>query len=426
MKWSILICAIPERQAKLQKLKAELERQMLALNLGAHIEIVIHETPLFIDGGPEVGTKRNWLLNNSTGEYVGFIDDDDIIRPTYIKDIYEGILTDPDVVCFNVAFKSAGKDQITHFSIKHSQNVNAPDKRVPENHHHIRMPNHIMVVKREHAIRAGFPDKNFGEDTQYGVRLRGPRVTSLLKTEYKVEKVLYEYHFDRKKSRTHQFNPLAFPVIDEDPILLMDVVIVSDGRLHRTMTQNAINSISGERTNVIVLEKEALISYDNCSVYKQQEPFNYNQCLNDGAGMGNSDLICFSNNDVIFPDHFAEDVYKLVKEKKCDVVSFQTQTGFINPEIISGFCFVMTRDAYRRIIKLNENYKFWCADNVTTEQIKECGLFEFKSDIKVLHFTSATLQRLDKGTYELYTKKCVQDFNRDFNKNIFNWGASCH
>ena len=186
------------------------------------------------------------------------------------------------------------------------------------------------------------------------------------------------------------------------------------------MTQQAINSIVAGNVNVIVLEKDKHTKYANADTFLQREPFNYNQCLNDGATMGNAKFICFTNNDVVFPKGFVE---RAINEMETwDVLSFKNQHDYIHPEIISGFCFIMRRSAWTKVGGLNTNYRFWCADNVTTEQIKEHGLKHKRSDIKVFHGTSITLNKLDAATHEEYTRTCVRQFNHDYDKNVLGMG----
>ena len=60
---------------------------------------------------------------------------------------------------------------------------------------------------------------------------------------------------------------------------------------------------------------------------------------------------------------------------------------------------------------------------IQSEQIKEHGLKELKSNIVVQHLTSATLNRLPGNTREAYTKGCVKKFNRDYNKNVLGIGV---
>jgi len=210
----------------------------------------------------------------------------------------------------------------------------------------------------------------------------------------------------------------------------MDIVMVSDSTKPglMQMTQQAVDSIAADDVNTIVLEKSPTVKYNNADTFLQKQPFNYNQCLNDGALMGNAEFICFTNNDVVFPEGFVKKIRSQMSEVRMgeadgfDVLSVRNQHGYIHPEIISGFCFVMRRSAWNKIGKLKTDYKFWCADNVTSEQIKEHGLKEFRSDIRVTHLTSVSLKHLDDATREDYTRNCVKRFNKDYNKNVLNMG----
>lgn len=318
-------------------------------------------------------------------------------------------------------------------------NVDEPNKP------RLRVPNHLIPMKREFALATMFLEKNFGEDTDYGLRVR-----RLLKTEYKIEKPLYYYRFSFVNSETHKYSPKYRRPVSK-PMVELDVVMVSDttaaqpqpfplGRESNSMkhnvlpemvdmTQQAINSLfplpggsRGADINVVVLEKANNIQYAQADTFLQREPFNYNQCLNNGASMGNAEFICFTNNDVLFPKGFANRVVEEMREKNLDVLSVLNQHGYCHPSIISGFCFVMRRSAWLEIGKLNTDYRFWCADNVTSEQIKQHQLREGRSDIKVFHGTSVTLNKLDAETREEYTRTCVRQFNHDYDKNVLNLG----
>jgi glycosyltransferase involved in cell wall biosynthesis len=422
MKLSILICSLQKRLIDFANLAWKLEEQ----TKGKPVEILW----LGDNRSMSVGEKRNKLLSLARGEYVCFIDDDDMVEDDYVEQILKGIEQKPDVVCFNVGFRNAeigGEEIPAIFSIKNVFNQNLEDRR-------IRMPNHLMAVRRDLAQKAGFTEKSFGEDTDYGLRLRGKnKESAMLKTEYHCGKVLYHYRFDPHKSATHHLNPLYRKPVSE-PMVKMDVVMVSDGSnpALMNMTQQAIDSIASEDVNVVVLEKAEKVRYNNADTFLQRRPFNYNQCLNEGAAMGNAEFICFTNNDVLFPKGFVDSVISQMKQvlpdgegiegPVFDILSVQNQQGYIHPEIISGFCFIMTRAAWSKIGKLNTRYPFWCADNITSEQIKEHKLKECRSNIKVTHFTSASLNYLDNATREKYTSACVKMFNRDYNKNILGFG----
>ena len=81
MRLSILICTLPDRKLMLTSLLVKLNRQIKG-EVDIHIA---HEVDLTI------GEKRNFLLENATGEYVCFIDDDDDVSLNYISLLMEGI-----------------------------------------------------------------------------------------------------------------------------------------------------------------------------------------------------------------------------------------------------------------------------------------------------------------------------------------------
>jgi len=60
--------------------------------------------------------------------------------------------------------------------------------------------NHLNPVRTEIAQRVGFPEKNFGEDSDYCDRLFD---TGLLKNEVILDKVMYHYYWASEVTRTH-------------------------------------------------------------------------------------------------------------------------------------------------------------------------------------------------------------------------------
>lgn len=427
---SILICSVQKRLSRFALLARHLEQQAK----GKPVEILW----LGDNKTMTVGEKRNKLLGLARGSYVAFVDDDDWITDDYIDEILKAAAHGKDCICFNALFcPDKGEQLDVIFSLNNILNVNPPGGKP-----RLRVPNHLMPVKREMALAIGFLEKNFGEDTDYGLRLR-----RVLKTEYKIEKALYYYRFSETGSETHCYSPLyKRPAAAATQPVVIDVVMVSNATLTHPspkeegvtspqslplreeqegligLTQNAINSVAADNVNIVVLEKAERVKYACADTFRQKEPFNYNQCLNNGAAMGNAAYICFTNNDVLFPAGFVQNVVSAMQEQELDAASVKNQYGHMHADNISGFCFVMQRDAYNKLGSLSEEYSFWCADNVTWEQIKQHKLKHGWLDIKVQHLTSATLKTLPPATQHDYTYSCVKKFNRDYDKNILNAG----
>lgn len=51
-----------------------------------------------------VSQARNIALNNSLGNYVAFIDDDDLISPTYLEELYKNSTIDIVALCYPLSF----------------------------------------------------------------------------------------------------------------------------------------------------------------------------------------------------------------------------------------------------------------------------------------------------------------------------------
>ena len=182
MKLSILICTVPSRvRSFLPKIITSLEKQLPKKD----VEILY-----FGDNKMRsIGEKRNDLLRLAQGEYVVFVDDDDRVEPDYIPQILHAIQSNADVICFDVMCSIGG----------HGAKVVKYDAKFPMDRdckeHYERLPNHIMCIKKELAIKVGFPDKSFAEDQDFAKRLR-----PLIKRQARIKKVLYWYDFSHATS----------------------------------------------------------------------------------------------------------------------------------------------------------------------------------------------------------------------------------
>lgn len=191
MKLSILVPTLYERIDQLSELKASLYGQILSNGVKEEVEVLT----LIDNREKTTGAKRNILLDKAKGDYIAFIDDDDQISPDYIKLVLEAIKTGPDVVGMRLVQYTDGKFYgNTCHSIIYKEWKNIPDNiENPTKWTFERCPNHLNPVKREHALKARFPDKVIGEDQDYSYRLRG-----MLKSEVMIETPIYFYWFVTK------------------------------------------------------------------------------------------------------------------------------------------------------------------------------------------------------------------------------------
>lgn len=185
-KLSILICSLPNRLHLLHKLCSEINSQSNSKS--------VQYLYLGDNKSMSVGEKRNHLINMAKGQYLTFIDDDDMIKKDYFSTILEAIDHNPQVICFQVEkFYNGDRDRIHRFSRAYGRNHRDAD-RAYNNY----LPNHLCVWRKD-LIKEKFPDKNLGED-----HLWADLMTKHYDTELQINKILYVYQFDKSVTETQQ------------------------------------------------------------------------------------------------------------------------------------------------------------------------------------------------------------------------------
>ncbi len=186
-KLSILICSLQERQEKLNRLMEVLKPQ-----INDEVEVIIKSDSRQMS----IGTKRNSLLNEAKGEYIAFIDDDDVVSADYVNKILSAIESKPDCCGIQGTITFQGRCPRTFIHSLEYANWFEKDNI------YYRCPNHLNPVKRELALKVGFKEVNFGEDRDYSTRL-----FPLLKTEIMISDSIYYYYYEKngppKKSSIH-------------------------------------------------------------------------------------------------------------------------------------------------------------------------------------------------------------------------------
>jgi glycosyltransferase involved in cell wall biosynthesis len=177
MKLSILIPTISSREAMLCRLLDRLLPQRVD-----GVEVIVRSD----NGEDSIGAKRNALVAQSKGEWICFIDDDDLVAPDYVARILAALTLNPDCVGFwvnryvNGAFEARACHSLRY--CRYATNENGQE-RIYE-----RTPNHLNPIRREIAESVPFPELNHGEDTSYAVR-----AYPLLESEVFIDAPLYDY-----------------------------------------------------------------------------------------------------------------------------------------------------------------------------------------------------------------------------------------
>lgn len=162
---SIGIPTIPERAVDLRRLMIVLQPQLARISPG-QVELVIEY------GEGTTGEKRNRILDRANGEYIAFIDDDDLVPADYVARIFLALAENPGVDC--IGFKGEmTTDGIDPWTFIHALDEKRSKEwtRVYETRTYYRPPNHLNPVRIDLARRAGFPDKARGEDFDYSQAL---------------------------------------------------------------------------------------------------------------------------------------------------------------------------------------------------------------------------------------------------------------
>lgn len=180
---SILICTVYERASKFKILFDYLKKQ----NVFTDVEILFEVDNKEIS----VGAKRQKLLERSKGKFIVFVDDDDWVNETYIKDIRTAILENPEIDCIGSIEECLmnGVRKMACHSNKYSDWADRKD-----GYDYVRTIYHKDPVKRELALKCGgFKDWRFSEDHDFSKRLK-----PLLKKEFFINKIMQIYRYTQE------------------------------------------------------------------------------------------------------------------------------------------------------------------------------------------------------------------------------------
>lgn len=181
---SVLILSIESRKKFLDRLMSILKPQITD-----DIEVLLN----LDNGESSIGKKRNELLDESSGKYVCFIDDDDLVSADYVASILKAARLEPDAIGFRLkrmVDKSYDADAMHSTRFEKWETANRNKRKV-----YLRTPNHLNPVRREIAMRHLFIEANHGEDANYSQRIK-PEIRS----EVFIDRQLYTYEY-----RTNQF-----------------------------------------------------------------------------------------------------------------------------------------------------------------------------------------------------------------------------
>lgn len=421
MKLSILIPSVAERRntflpksldmlyGQLESLSAEDQKQVEIIYL------IDNKTMM-------LGDKRNLMVDMAKGDYIAFVDCDDRISSDYISSLLDAIKSGADAIVFLAEVSLNGNPpKICRYSKDYPNDYNT----AIEYH---RLPNHIPCIKKSISKKVSFPSLKRAEDAGYAKLLK-PYINS----EYKIDKVLYYYDYNDMTTVAQEDIPEIRHKKASIGDIIADVVFVSNAKkLGRTMTQDAIETAikgaNGLRINCIVIESEPKVTYKNAVTYNPDKPFNYNYYLNFGAIRGSAPWIMFCNNDLIFRNGWLHALlnaeYPVVspispkdfRQKDSSANELGWQCG----RHLSGWAFMMKRELWDKIGRLDEDFDFWFADNSLISQLKQHDIQPMLVPAsRVDHLGSQTFRTktIDEKNNLMWSK--LELFNKKYNETLF-------
>jgi glycosyltransferase involved in cell wall biosynthesis len=175
---SILTVSLKEREGLLKNLARVLKMQSTN-----DVEFLA-----YVDNREKsIGYKRNQLLDSAKGDYIVFVDDDDMISPYYTQYILEGIKTNPDCCGIEgiITMENTPPRKFIH-TVKCK-------KWYTENDIYYRCPNHLNPVKKEIALDTKFLEISDQEDLIYSNMLK-PKLSN----EVYINRPIYYYYPSKK------------------------------------------------------------------------------------------------------------------------------------------------------------------------------------------------------------------------------------
>jgi len=191
MKWEILILTQPSRQHFLVQLYWLLNPQLKGKDVSV--------TTALFDPALTLGANREKMRQAATGDYISFLDDDDLVAANFVDRIFP-LLDGADQIGFNVKCFSDKAELGTAFhSLQHGrwyQTVNGRLGGIPGGYY--RDISHINPMRRELALRCPMAG-GIGEDCRWANDIRA---LGIVKTEHYIDELLYFYLWRGNKNDT--------------------------------------------------------------------------------------------------------------------------------------------------------------------------------------------------------------------------------
>lgn len=402
-KLSILIPTLNSREALLQRLM-----DMLAPQLTDEVEVLTAPD----NGELSIGEKRNHLIQQATGDYVCFIDDDDRISEDYISQMLAGISQGVDAVCIQGINTEDGQDESLFFDVPYQEwkPVRRDGKRA-----FARGIQHLDAIRREIASAVKFPHLYFSEDHAWGKALESKK---LIKSWHCLDHPIYFYdHINTKPSPLDCDVAIIMPCYNHVEVTRQSVESLLENTLSSDYCLIMVDDASTDSTWEYAGELRDRLGMHRFYYHRSPQNRGVNPSWNIGLDVArtrHAKSAIIVNNDVLFSPGWDTALLSSLDDPNVGVVSPLSTfgelpsdwpegkdrnvnpAGYVGYMPILGACFAARMETFNEVGPFPEDLKIYFGDNwlVLAAQSRgfECG-YETKSYVH--HLFCITTSKLD-------------------------------
>lgn len=184
IKWSILIATVGQRSSRFRELLKVLMPQVR--DHDGEIEVIAY----WNNGEYLMGCIRQKLVEEARGEYISFVDDDDMVPEYYCNEVMKAISKNPDYVGWQMqVYEQGNKLKPTFHSLKY-KGWDEDDEGWYRN------ISHLNPIKKSVALNVSFvAPRDTAEDSPWA-----QKIVPYVKTEEYIDRVMYLYQHDSNDS----------------------------------------------------------------------------------------------------------------------------------------------------------------------------------------------------------------------------------
>ena len=400
-KLSILICTLLSRAALLNRLMSVLTPQ-----LTKEIEVLVEAD----SGERTIGAKRNALLSRATGQYVCFIDDDDLVAGNYVQLVMEGIERNVDVVAIQGIFTTDGKDPQPFIDCPYGGHRLARVNGKVEFHRGVQ---HLDAIKRGIAQQFLFPDISFTEDYEWGTAIERSKI---VKTWHRIDRPIYFYDYWSNKDRPMPKLAVVMPVYNHVFTTFRSIETLLENTSDPNFCLILVDDGSSDETPDLVQWLSKKLGMARMNYHRNPANLGVNASWNKGIEIAlarDCPYIAVVNNDVLFSPKWDAPLVRSLEQAGVGLVSPLSTRGGIPPDWprgnernvnpagypgympLLGACFVGTADTFRKIGPIPPSLKTYFGDNWLALKAQSLGLqCGYDNDSYVHHLFCITSSKI--------------------------------